>query len=56
MTSPTKNYNVTILPEKPIFFEGGLGSDSINLGLALSMTLKFYTSVAKELKLKVRKF
>ena len=27
-----------------------------NLGLALDMNLKFYTSVAKELKLKVRKF
>ena len=27
-----------------------------NLGLALGMTLKFYTSVAKSLKLKVRKF
>ena len=27
-----------------------------NLGLALGTNLKFYTSVAKELKLKVRKF
>ena len=27
-----------------------------NLGLALSMSFKFYTSVAKGLKLKVRKF
>ena len=27
-----------------------------NLGLALSMALKFYTSAAKGLKLKVRKF
>ena len=27
-----------------------------NLGLALGITLKFYTSVAKGLKLKVRKF
>ena len=27
-----------------------------NLGLALVMALKFYTSVEKELKLKVRKF
>ena len=26
------------------------------MGLALAMTLKFYTSVAKRLKLKVRKF
>ena len=28
----------------------------IDLGLALGMKLKFYTSVAKRLKLKVRKF
>ena len=27
-----------------------------NLGLALGMALKFYTSVTKSLKLKVRKF
>ena len=27
-----------------------------NLGLALGMVLKFYTSVAKGLKLKIRKF
>ena len=27
-----------------------------NFGVALGMTLKFYTSVAKRLKLKVRKF
>ena len=27
-----------------------------NLGLALGMTLKFYTSIGKGLKLKVRKF
>ena len=59
MTSPTK-YNVTILQrfdqKNQFFLRGGLGSDSINLRLALSMTLKFYASVAKELKLKVRKF
>ena len=40
---------------------GGLGSSSIiwydqTLGHALGMTLKLYTGVAKELKLKVRTF
>ena len=59
MTSPTK-YNVTILQrnkkKNQFFLRGGLGSDSINLRVALSMALKFYASVAKELKLKVRKF
>ena len=34
---------------------GGLGSSSI-LGLALGKNLKFFTSVTKGLKLKVRKF
>ena len=32
------------------------GNSSISLREALGMTLKFYTSAAKELKLKVRKF
>ena len=34
---------------------GALGSSLINLGLALDMALKFYSSVAKVLKLKVKK-
>ena len=38
------------------FLRGGLGSSFNNLGLPLGMTLKFYTSVAKGLKLKLRKF
>ena len=37
------------------FFEGWSWFKFNNLGLALGMTLKFYTSVAKGLKLKVRK-
>ena len=37
-------------------FEGWYWFKFNNLGLALGMTLKFYTSVSKELKLKVRKF
>ena len=32
------------------------GDSSISMGLALGITLKFYTSVAKRLKLKVKKF
>ena len=37
-------------------FEGWLWFKFNNLGLALGMNLKFYTSLAKGLKLKVRKF
>ena len=39
-----------------IFFESYSWFKFNNLGLPLGMTLKFYTSVAKVLKLKVRKF
>ena len=42
--------------KKKQFFEGCSWFKFNNLGLALLMTLKFYTSVAKRLKLKVRKF
>ena len=42
--------------QKKQFFEGCSWFKFNNLGLALLMTLKFYTSVAKRLKLKVRKF
>ena len=42
-------------PRKTIFLSGALGSSLINLGLALDMALKFYSSVAKVLKLKVKK-
>ena len=45
-----------IWPEKRIFFEGCSWFKSNNLRLALGMDLKFYTSVEKELKLKVIKF
>ena len=45
-----------MVPLKATFLRGGLGSSSIILGLALGMNLKFYTSEAKELKLKARKF
>ena len=38
------------------FLRGGLGSGSIIWDLALGENLKFYTSVVKGLKLKVRKF
>ena len=42
--------------QKNDFFEGWSWFKFNNLGLALGMALKFYTSLAKELKLKVRKF
>ena len=38
------------------FFEGCIWFKFNNLGLALGMTLKFYTSLKKGFKLKVRKF
>ena len=43
-------------PEKPIFLRGALGFKFNNLELALCMALRFYKSVVKRLKLKVRKF
>ena len=49
--------NSRVWPENPLFLRGGLGSSSIiNSRLALGMILKFYTGVAKRLKLKVRSF
>ena len=42
--------------KKTAFFEGWTWFKFNNLGLALGMNLKFYTSVAKGLILKVRKF
>ena len=42
--------------KKKNFFEAWSWFKFNNLGLALGMTLKFYTSVAKGLRLKVRKF
>ena len=42
--------------QKKQFFEWCSWFKFNNLGLALGMTLKFYTSVTKGLKLKVRKF
>ena len=44
------------LTRKTAFFEGWSWFKSNNLGLALGTSLKFYTSVAKRSKLKVRKF
>ena len=44
------------LGQKNQFFEGCCLFKFNNLGLALGMTLKFYTIVSKGLKLKVRKF
>ena len=41
---------------KTTFFEGWSWLKFNNLGLALGVTLTFYTSVAKGLKLKLRKF
>ena len=42
--------------QKDLFFEGCFWFKFNNLRLTLFMTLKFYTSVAKESKLKVTKF
>ena len=44
------------MSRKTAFFEGWPWFKFNNLGLALGMGLKFYTSVAKGLKLKVGKF
>ena len=44
------------LTSKNTYFEGWSSFKFNNLGLALAMALKFYTSWAKGLKLKVRKF
>ena len=44
------------LDQKNLFFWGDSWFKFNNLGLALGIALKFYTSVAKELKLKVRTF
>ena len=44
------------LTRESAFFEGWSWFKFNNLGLALGMNLKFHTSVAKGLKLKVKKF
>ena len=44
------------LTRKKNFFEGCPWFELNNLGLAPGMSLKFFTAVAKSLKLKVRKF
>ena len=44
------------LTGKTAFFEGWSWFKFNNLGLALGTNLKFYTSLSKGLKLKVRKF
>ena len=52
-----RNLNfIRIWPEKTLFFEGWSWFKFNNFGLALGTKLKFYTSVAKGFKLKVRKF
>ena len=43
-----------VWPEKPLFWQDSLGSSSIKLGLSLGIALKFHTTVARGLKLKVR--
>ena len=52
--SHTQFYND--LTKKTAFFEGWSWFKLNNQGLAVGADLKFYTSVAKKLKLKVRKF
>ena len=47
---------IILLTRKIYFFEGSSWFKFNNLGLALGMALKFYTSVAKGLKLKVTNF
>ena len=47
---------IRIWPEKPLFFERWSWFKFNNVGLALGTSLKFYTSLSKGLKLKVRKF
>ena len=42
--------------KKNAFFEGWSSFKFNNLGLTQGMNLKFYTSMEKELKLKVKKF
>ena len=44
------------MARKTAFFEGWCWFNFNNLGLTLGTNLKFYTSVAKELKLKFKKF
>ena len=44
------------MTRKTAFFEGWSWFKFNNLGLALGTNLKFYTSVAKGLRLKVEKF
>ena len=44
------------MTKKSVFFEGWSWFKFNNLGLARGTNLEFYTSVAKRLKLKVRKF
>ena len=44
------------MTRKTAFFEGWSWFKFNNLGLALGANLKFYTSLSKGLKLKVRKF
>ena len=53
LSQPQFNEDLTI---KTAFFSGGHWFKFNNLGLALGVNLKFYTSVAKGLTLKVRKF
>ena len=44
------------MTRKTAFYEGWSWFKFDNMGLALGKNLKFYTNVAKELKLKIRKF
>ena len=51
-----RKVTITSISRKNASFEGWSSFKFNNLGLALGTNLKFYTSVAKGLKLKVRKF
>ena len=48
--------SISMMTRKATFFEGWSWFKFNNFGKALGANLKFYTSVAKGLKLKVRKF
>ena len=59
-STPVREVTITSVlqgfDQKSVFFEGWSWFKLNNLGLALNRELKFYTSVAIGLKLKVRKF
>ena len=56
MTEVITTSILQVFDQKNRFFKGWSWFKFNNLGLALGTNLKFYTSVAKGLKLEVRKF